>query len=266
MIVPLLFLGGALKQNKNLKPVAFYFCIMTLVYCSYVAYVGGDFMDMFRFLVPILPLFFFLVQEGFRGMYYHAKSILKQKRSPILVIFQVFLSILILFLLVRPSGKSNEIWSRAGMDSIGLLRESAILWSKVGLTFKAMTKPKESIATTAAGAIPYYSEMYTIDQLGLVLLDLSQLRIRRDLRPGHYKKVTDEFLLSRKPTYIIGHPLLFTEEETKTGILVSEKQDLFLENGYESKLLIVKISENESRHLYCLCLKADPSTSDFQIR
>jgi hypothetical protein len=152
------------------------------------------------------------------------------------------------------------------MDSIGLLRESAVLWSKVGLTFKAMAKPNESIATTAAGAIPYYSEMYTIDQLGLVLMDQSQLRVRRDLRPGHYKEVTEEFLLSKKPTYIIGHPLLFTEEESATGILVSEKQDLFLQNGYESRLLIVKMSENESRHLYCLCLKALPSTPDFQVR
>jgi arabinofuranosyltransferase len=110
MVVPLFFLGRALKHNKNLKPVAFYFSSMILVFCLYVIYVGGDFMDMFRFLVPILPLFFFLVQEGFRGMYYHGKFISKQKRTPILIVSQVLLTALILFLLVLPSGKSNEIW------------------------------------------------------------------------------------------------------------------------------------------------------------
>ena len=257
LVIPLLFLGKVIKSNTSLKMITLYFASMVLTFSFYVAHVGGDFMDMFRFFVPILPFFFFLIQEGFRGMYYYPQPLSKRKQKIALVTSEILLIGLSVFLLASPSKESNKAWSREGIDSIGYLRQSALLWSKVGLMFKSVAKPGESLATTAAGAIPYYSELYTIDELGLTLPSQSNLKVRKVLRPGHRKKVTDEFLISRKPTYILGHPRIYDEYKQTRGVW--GLSEMFLRNGYKATVFTVKISENENKYLYCLSLKKSSS-------
>lgn len=252
-MIPLLFLGRAIRSNVNLRLVVTYFVSMILVFSLYIVYVGGDFMDMFRFLVPILPFFFFLIQEGFRGLYQYAQHLSEKQQKVALRTSVILLIGLSLFLLAYPSKESNKIWGRQGIDSIGSLRDSARLWSKVGLMFKGMAKSDESLSTFAAGAIPYYSELYAIDELGLNLASQSNLMIRKVLRPGHLKEVTDEFLLSRKPTYILSHPRIYDDYQQIQGVWgIGE---LFWKAGYKPTVFTIKISEDEKKYLYCLSLK-----------
>jgi hypothetical protein len=210
-------------------------------------------MDMFRFLVPVLPMFFFLVQEGFREMYSYSRTIPKIGYKTVLFVSVITLPVLCIFLLIHPSKRSNQAWSLEGIDSIGILRESAINWSKVGIMFKNIAKPGESLATTAAGAIPYYSELYTIDELGLTLTSTAELKIRNTLRPGHWKEVTDEFLISHKPTYIVGHPKLHDEFKPAQGVWGFSES--LISAGYKTIVFTVKMSETENKYLYCLSLK-----------
>ena len=254
MVIPLLFLGKGMKLNTNLKLVVSYFTSMILVFSGYVVYVGGDFMDMFRFFVPVLPFFFFLVQEGFRGMYRYPQPFSNRKQRMSLIATEILLVGLAVFVLVSPSKETNKVWHRKDIDSIGMLRETAHLWSKVGLMFREKAKPGETLSTSAAGAIPYYSELYTIDELGLTLASLGDLKVRKVHRPGHSKRVTDEFLLSRRPTYFVGHPKLYDEFKQTRGVW-GYFSELFLRNGYTAVVFTVKISENENKYLYCLRLK-----------
>jgi hypothetical protein len=234
--------------------VVFYFTSMILVFSCYVVYVGGDFMDMFRFLVPILPFFFFLIQEGFRGMYKYSKLIAAGRRKTALSALSFLLIGSNIFLLAYPSGESNKVWSREGMDSIGLLRESSRLWSKVGLKFKVLAHPDETLSTTAAGAIAYYSELYTIDELGLTLASQSGLNVGQYARPGHQKRVTRQFLVSRKPTYILRHPLFFYDHELDR-LKTSRKEEIFFNNGYELVLFGIETTEKGRKYLHCIRLK-----------
>jgi len=261
MVVPLFFLGKGMKLNTKLRMVVLYFTSMILVFSCYVVYVGGDFMDMFRFFVPILPFFFFLIQEGLRGLH-GLGSAGRAQTAPWLVGLEIFVAALMVFLLAYPSRQANEIWSKRGIDSVGLLRGSTRVWTIVGETLKMAGKPEESLATTAAGAIPYYSGMYAIDQLGLTLADLSHLRPRKSARPGHQREVTSEFLLSRRPTYIIGHPILVSRTEIAGGALLSESEMVYLQSGYEVRLLKVEVSEREDKYLYCLTWKGIESRTD----
>ena len=252
-IIPLAFLYLAIKSNDKLRFVVHYFSAMTLVFSLYVIYVGGDFMDMFRFLVPLLPYLFFLIQEGFRGMYDYSLT-LGGKRNKILTAYSgIALIIICSFFLIYPSRESNRPWSRSGIDSIGILRESVSLWSKVGIMFKGIARPGESLATTAAGAIPYYSGLYTLDELGLTLASPADLKSKNILRPGHWKEVTDEFLISQKPTYIVGHPKLYDEFKPVQGVWGFS--ETFLEAGYKPIVFTIKISDKENKYLYCLSLK-----------
>ncbi|MGB2803330.1 MAG: hypothetical protein WBD64_00350 [Candidatus Zixiibacteriota bacterium] len=254
MVIPLLFLGKGMKLNTNLKLVVFYFTSMILVFSGYVVYVGGDFMDMFRFFVPVLPLFFFLIQEGFRGMYRYPQPFSNRKQRMSLIATEILLVGLALFVLVSPSKETNEVWHRKDIDSIGMLRETALLWSKVGLMFREKAKQGETLSTSAAGAIPYYSELYTIDELGLTLASQNDLKVRKTHRPGHSKRVTDVFLLSKRPTYFVGHPKLYDEFKQTRGVW-GYFSELFLRNGYTAVVFTVKISESENKYLYCLRLK-----------
>jgi hypothetical protein len=264
MVIPLLFLGGAMKLNRNLKMVVSYFVSLILVFSSYVVYVGGDFMDMFRFLVPILPFFFFLVQEGFRGMYYSSQPRLRHKRLSkrrstirrgneiLLVSLEILLIGLSLVLLAYPSKESNKVWNRNGIDSIGLLRDYTRLWSKAGLTFKSIAKPGESLSTGAAGAIPYYSELYTIDELYLTFRSPPGFKVKKVRRAGHQMLMTDEFLITLKPTYVVAHPKIYDDYIKQEELFVS---DLYLSAGYKPMVLPIEISENDTMYLYGLSLR-----------
>jgi len=252
-LIPLAFLSRTIRSNENLKFIVPYFVTLTLVFSIYVIYIGGDFMDMFRFFVPVLPFFFFLIQEGFRGMYDYSLALRGKIQKRLMLYSEVALTIICLFFLVYPSKESNRSWSRGGIDSIGILRDSVRLWSKVGIMFKGIARPGESLATTAAGAIPYYSELYTIDELGLTLLSPTELKARNIPRPGHWKEVTDEFLISQKPTYILGHPKLHDEFKPAQGVWGFS--ETLLEAGYKPVVFTVKISNKEKKYLYCLSLK-----------
>lgn len=257
-IIPLFFLAQTGRLNARIKIVAWYFAAMITVFSFYVAYVGGDFMDMFRFLVPVLPCLFFLIQEGFRGIYHYSQPIsLKRARQVSLIGAQILLVGLIIFRLAYPSRDSNRLWSRDGMDSIGMLREMARQWSGVGMMFKAMARPDESLATTAAGAIPYYSELYVIDQLGLTFPSHGELKDRQVKKPGHTKKVRDEYLLSLRPTYVLEHPTLCDDFERSRGVW--RYSEIFLRNGYKTMVFPVSLSESETKYLYCYSLKESRS-------
>jgi arabinofuranosyltransferase len=251
LVIPLIFLSKAIRRNEHLRIIIPYFTSIILVLSFYIIYIGGDFMDMFRFLVPILPFFFFLVQEGFRGMHDYLQILSKKKHKIAAITAEILLITLSLFLLAIPSKESNKRWSRNDIDSIGALRESAKLWTKVGLMFRS-ANPSESISTSAAGAIPYYSGLYTIDELGLTLMSQSDLEVQKALRPGHWKKVSDKYLLSQKPTYILGHPQISNQYIVDRAVPAPVRYDLFLENGYEAMIFTVNMSENEAKYLYCL--------------
>lgn len=123
--------------------------------------------------------------------------------------------------------------------------------------FKRLAGPDESLATTAAGAIPYYSELYAIDQLGLTFASPIGLKDRMVTKAGHVKRVRDEFLLSLRPTYVLDHPKIYDEFEQTRGLWVTG--EIFLRNGYKAMVFPVNVSENETKYLYCFSLKESRS-------
>ena len=60
-----------------------------------------------------------------------------------------------------------KVGSHGGVDSIGWLKMFAEQCKHAGLWLREHTSVDASIATTAAGTIPFYSRLYTVDILGL---------------------------------------------------------------------------------------------------
>jgi len=65
------------------------------------------------------------------------------------------------------------------------------------------------LATTAAGAVPYRSGLYTIDMLGLNAPDLSKYRRLANNRPGHMILLEERQLDEHPPQILLAHPLVY---------------------------------------------------------
>jgi arabinofuranosyltransferase len=177
------------------------FLILTIVtYIVYIISIGGDFMDLSRFFMPILPLIFllfYMIQSNRDRFKYTGKIIF------IMVMSLVLFAGLNLYI-AHQSRKPAYFWE---IDSIGSLEDYSNKWSSVARVLRESGAPGDSVAITAAGIIPYYTGMYTIDCLGLIAPDLTKYDKRGNVnRPGHSRWIKYDYLYSLRPQFIIYHP------------------------------------------------------------
>lgn len=178
-----------------------------LPYVVYVILVGGDSMVKFRFLLPILPTAYLLVGEsiGWTG------SLVKNlKRSSLLVIT---LSISSVFLTVDLNRSLVE-----------KRREMVSDWIDTGKWLAANYNPDTVIAYGAIGALPYYSDLYTIDIFGLTDPHIARREVTGMGKglPGH-EKADGAYVLFREPDIILPKVILTDKppDENRLGILFS---------------------------------------------
>ena len=168
---------------------------------AYVVAVGGDFME-FRLLVPILPSFFIVLLTSL-------------PRS--VAIRSVLVACLV-------SGSVYHASTFRGAGAIEPVRnlQAHVLgrednWRQIGIDLGNLFRsvhPAPVIATTAIGAIPYYSGLPTVDMLGLTDREVALHGLPADLKPGHRKLATTAYLLSRGVNIVIGHPVVHTDTLT----------------------------------------------------
>jgi len=184
--------------------------LSSVVLCVHVARVGGDFMAMHRFLVPLLPLCAVSTAPALVSLCGAiAKKIvgitsqtLKRMTSVLVVIALASL----LPLAWQQHQDANRIGSHQGIDSIGWLRQFSKQCAQVGRLIGQRTDQEVKLATTAAGALPFYAERYTIDLLGLNDEWIAHHVPARGHRPGHTKAAPFNYPLERKVDYLIYHP------------------------------------------------------------
>ena len=158
--------------------------IYALVYAIYVILVGGDVMPAFRFFVPIIPILALIAATCVPGLF---------RRK----IYLILLLILTGAYNIYQTLDHSSITYHIRIDHV------ASDGKKVGLWLKENVSPGTLLATNAAGAVPYYSELTTIDMLGLNDLHIAHKKIT-DMgsgAPGH-EKGDGKYVLSRKPDLI----------------------------------------------------------------
>ncbi|KOR33540.1 hypothetical protein TI05_00490 [Achromatium sp. WMS3] len=183
-------------QKKFISPLALLiFIAIILIWSLYIIKINGDFME-FRFFVPIMSLLYILIS---------------------IIIFFIpgwkVRNTLLIFLLFLSFYHSMTFTGIYGIESIRGLNAHIVderqNWAKVGQILGDMffeSDPPVTISTTAAGAIPYYSKLRTIDMLGLNDKWIAKNGLIIGTRPGHTKYTTIEYLIKSKVDLIIGHP------------------------------------------------------------
>jgi arabinofuranosyltransferase len=193
-LAPILILSVFSLPSIRNNRVWLLFIAMLLATCCYFIYIGGDFIVWFgpRFLIPALPFLLLLCSEGLanvsglRWLPIQNKTWFQLGISSILLIIAFWLS-----WPARPFGAKVFTLQMQG-------------WAEMGHWIANHTNPDITIATDAAGLIPFYSERYTIDMFGLADTHIAHMDLsQRGLGVVAHEKYDPEYIMERKPDCIV---------------------------------------------------------------
>ncbi len=178
--------------------------LLVFLWLLYVLKVGGDFME-FRFLIPVLPA----------GMLLSVWLI--YRLLPTTLLRYALLSLL----LIGSLNHAQHFTGINGINSIADLRafmeqERADLAGQALGALFADAKQPVHIATVAAGAIPYYSDLKTLDMFGLNEPQVARQGIPFANKPGHYRLAPLNYLQQQTVHLVLGVPRFRRTEQTFT--------------------------------------------------
>lgn len=161
---------------------------------GYIASVGGDWVPGARFGVPLLAPAAILTMWGLVGF---AQCSYRTRFVSIMLLL-----VLIGLLAVRLPEESAYRPASGVHGQIQRVRQ----FREIGRWIADHTPPESIIATSAAGAIPYYAARPTIDVLGLTDAHIAHTTTP-DIHTGliGHEKTDTAYVLGRRPTIIIPH-------------------------------------------------------------
>lgn len=158
-----------------------------LAYSSFIIIAGGDWMPVYRFLVPLLPLVFLLVAQELviLGNWLGKYSWLQ--RYSLIALFAV----LALLQVWQASVTNHQLIRRVALESQGSV--------EIGRMMGRLAGPDDTIALIDAGAISYFSNAHIIDMVGLNDNYIAHL-------PGGFlTKYDNRYVLAQQPTFVQMH-------------------------------------------------------------
>ena len=194
-LLPFVLIGVVVFRRLRPRGVMGWLGVVVLGWCVYVVKIGGGFME-FRMLVPILPLLFILIV----GL--------------ILCLADKQLRIAMLVLVLAGSLHHYYRYEAAvQIATIERLTQNLTVrnWDEIGRSLKHHfhdASPPVRIATTAAGAIPYFSELPTVDMHGLNDRFIAKHGEDWLTMPGHWRLASHRYLVQRGVHLVVGHPLV----------------------------------------------------------
>jgi arabinofuranosyltransferase len=172
----------AWRRQEMVRAVA----MLTAAFLGYAAFVvmaGGDWMPMFRFLAPVLPIFYLLLALSLTVLWQSECGIMRVGSG-------LLASVIALSLLQIPQTMRRHVT---------LVIETASGLPTTGRWLSHHASPEATIAVIDAGALPYYSELATLDMVGLNDYYIATLPA-----PWIFKYDND-YVLAQEPDYIQMH-------------------------------------------------------------
>lgn len=172
---------------------------MMCAYGAYVVYVGGDW-SVGRFLVPTLPFFYLLLAQGLA----EGHQWLQARGTGVSILLRR-LSVGALALFLMGMGLASSYWGEYTLFvrsfDAGLANRARIT---LGRWLRENLPPDTVIGVDAAGELPYYSRLRTIDLFGITQPAIAHMKVPHmgQGTPGH-EKFGLGFVLAQRPDYII---------------------------------------------------------------
>lgn len=181
-----------------------YVAAVIVVWTGYVVYVGGDFMVQSRFFVPIVPLLYVLAAEG------AVSAVLSLRERVEARALAVAASATLLAAVTMNLGVSQ--FYIAEMRELNRIDRDRVV---VGRWLRDNVPDDYVVLVDAAGAVPYYSRLGAIDNLGINDETIAHTDIPLGGgTPGH-EKSNAAYVLSRRPDIFFDWNPLAGEPWTK---------------------------------------------------
>jgi len=232
------------------------------VWALYLVWVGGDFME-FRLVVIAFPAAVLLFGWGLHRCLPRARG---------RAVVTALVTLVMVGASVRHARDFRGITDDKTLDSIDTLASCYGLypdgdWSVVGAALGEQLKGSDVvIATSASGAVPFYSRVCSVDMVGLTHREIARHGNRAGpdyLRPGHRNAATWEQLSAADVNLIVGHPTV-----SPTGVLDRPGSDAFCAHLVEGvsflqrrplgDCLIVSMPVDQERSLFMVYFEPHP--------
>ena len=208
LAAPLAILGLVAARPSSLR-----FRLATLVlplaglYLFYTVKVGGDFMGLHRFVMPLFVLAAIGVAFGMRLF---ADSVERVVLHPVSarVIAAGFVLLLLVGVgwsqlrLTKESLRFGNFKNDRGIDTPAFLEVYAHDRTLIGKHMQPCMRDDDFVIYGGAGAKPYYLETRGIDVFGLVSERIAHEVPRTNPRAGHNKWAPDKLLLEHEPSFV----------------------------------------------------------------
>lgn len=201
--LPLVAIGILGAKRRTQRGVLVAVCtLLAVVYLAYAASVGGDFMGLHRFIMPVFVCVAVLAMLGMetivRGLQHH----LIAKLAAVLVIVGFAVTQLALTVESTRSCAHRVCNNDHGIDSPAFLMVYTEDRAAIGRAMASCFRADDFSIVGGAGAQPYYGRMRGIDVFGLVSERIAHEAPRSNPRAGHTKWGSDELLASYDPTFV----------------------------------------------------------------
>lgn len=202
--------------RRRLRFWTTYAALVLAVYGAYVVYVGGDW-SVGRFFAPILPFFYLLTAAGLVRAAELVLAWLRrvtgdQRVAWVLGAIGTVLLITGLFALYDASSVHGE-------DELFVRRFQAATATRARVTLgkwlKSKVTPDTYIAVDAAGQVPYFSDLCTLDMFGINDEHTAHMKVPTmgQGTPGH-EKFDFPYIMAQQPDLVIVYgPLLDNSAE-----------------------------------------------------
>ena len=175
------------------------FAVSIAAYLAYVVYVGGDRFE-FRFLVPLLPPFYWLLAEGIALIASVRKA--RRARRRVALVVSVGLALTLWVSTYLGSGRPEARKTRHDIASIEEIRTYAERRAREGkflrqLIEKGLLPHDIVLCVTGAGAVPYYSGLPTVDLYGMNDVRIAHMEISERGVIAHEKRGSSDYMRER---------------------------------------------------------------------
>lgn len=198
-----------------------YLVMIFVIFTLYVIFVGGDVLRPNRFFVPIMPIFFILVQEGLAML----TGLLDKKREMVIgaIVGIVFTAGFSYF---TYSKEADVLKGYADMEK-GLVEKMKMTGNWLKNKQTEAGKPL-TVGATTIGAISYYSEVILIDMLGLTDKEVAHNpkpipEISSKNVGWRERNYNVDYVLSRKPDFIYFSTGIKPSAYAERGLFTSDE-------------------------------------------
>jgi len=204
---PLAVAGLIARPGRSARfALAVLIAVVGAIYLRYAVSVGGDFMGLHRFIMPVFVLAALALTLGVDNLArLVARADVRGGRDAGLAVALVVLGAFgqRQLALTRASLRFGNFANDRGIDTPAFLRVYTADRARIGKALAACVRPADYAIFGGVGAMPYYAHLRGIDVFGLVSSRVAHEVPRTNPRAGHNKWGPDPLMLEHAPTIVL---------------------------------------------------------------